>query len=233
MNIPMKVVLTTVGFSVDLIIRSLLKIGLDKGDVIGLVYSLSGSDRDRKRVEDTVKAIKNIVNKTGIICQDIVITGTDFVRDVNIIIDTLKILRNNKSIIASLVGGMRIAIIEVLVSLMLYKRLICPEAEIKLHIMREDGIYDIVLPLEAIDLPDLGKRELEALKILGKNKLLNRTRSELVNFLSKNMSITVSMAYKILHRLKKEGLLQIADGIVKSTLLGTLIITTLIEGEDV
>jgi len=152
---------------------------------------------------------------------------------VNIIIDTLKILRNNKSIIASLVGGMRIAIIEVLVSLMLYKRLICPEAEIKLHIMREDGIYDIVLPLEAIDLPDLGKRELEALKILGKNKLLNRTRSELVNFLSKNMSITVSMAYKILHRLKKEGLLQIADGIVKSTLLGTLIITTLIEGEDV
>ncbi|RLE59834.1 MAG: hypothetical protein DRN53_06710 [Thermoprotei archaeon] len=229
----MKVVLTTVGFSVDLIIRSLLKIGLDKGDVIGLVYSLSGSDRDRKRVEDTVKAIKNIVNKTGIICQDIVITGTDFVRDVNIIIDTLKILRNNKSIIASLVGGMRIAIIEVLVSLMLYKRLICPEAEIKLHIMREDGIYDIVLPLEAIDLPDLGKRELEALKILGKNKLLNRTRSELVNFLSKNMSITVSMAYKILHRLKKEGLLQIADGIVKSTLLGTLIITTLIEGEDV
>ena len=229
----MKVVLTTVGFSVDLIIRSLLKIGLDKGDVIGLVYSLSGSDRDRKRVEDTVKAIKNIVNKTGIICQDIVITGTDFVRDVNIIIDILKILRNNKSIIASLVGGMRIAIIEVLVSLMLYKRLICPEAEIKLHIMREDGIYDIVLPLEAIDLPDLGKRELEALKILGKNKLLNRTRSELVNFLSKNMSITVSMAYKILHRLKKEGLLQIADGIVKSTLLGTLIITTLIEGEDV
>jgi len=229
----MKVVLTTVGFSVDLIIRSLLKIGLDKGDVIGLVYSLSGSDRDRKRVEDTVKAIKNIVNKTGIICQDIVITGTDFVRDVNIIIDTLKILRNNKSIIASLVGGMRIAIIEVLVSLMLYKRLICPEAEIKLHIMREDGIYDIVLPLEAIDLPDLGKRELEALKILGKNKLLNRTRSELVNFLSKNMNITVSMAYKILHRLKKEGLLQIADGIVKSTLLGTLIITTLIEGEDV
>lgn len=230
----MKVVLTTVGFSVDLIIRSLLKIGLDKGDVIGLVYSLSGSDRDRKRVEDTVRAIKNIVNKTGIICQDIVITGTDFVRDVNIIIDTLKTLRNdNKSIIASLVGGMRIAIIEVLASLMLYKRLICPEAEIKLHIMREDGIYDIVLPLEAIDLPDLGKRELEALKILGKNKLLNRTRSELVNFLSKNMNITVSMAYKILHRLKKEGLLQITNGIVKSTLLGTLIITTLIEGEDV
>ena len=135
----MKVVLTTVGFSIDLIIRSLLKIGLDKGDVIGLVYSLSGSDRDRKRVEDTVKAIKNIVNKTGIMCQDIIVTGTDFVRDVNIIIDTLKTLRNdNKSIIASLVGGMRIAIIEVLVSLMLYKRLICPEAEIKLHIMRED-----------------------------------------------------------------------------------------------
>jgi len=221
-----KAVLVSIGFDVNLVTRSLLKIGLSNGDVLLLLYSKSGGEYERKKVEKAVSTIKELVSKTGIEYYDIVVSGSDFISDATSILASLK--RHGRSrIIASLVGGMRIIIVEAIVSLLLYRKFINKNVDITVHVMREDGTYDIMLPLDVMYLPVLSSREIELLKIMKAKNLVAYSRAKLVAILSKQLNVTESMIYKLLERLGRKGILMSEDNTVETTLLGKLILSIL------
>ena len=217
-----KLVLVSIGFDVNLVLRSLLKIGLGNGDVVLLLYSRSGGEYEQRKVEEAVKTLKSILAGVRVEHYDVVITGMDFASDVAAIVKALQGL-GRKRIVASLVGGMRIAIIEAIVALTLYKRLVDPDVEVHIHSMREDGMYYVSIPLPALNPPELGPRELSFLERLG-GGLAGRPRSEIVSMLSREMGITESMAYKVLESLEDKGLLDVRGGTVELTLLGRLVL---------
>lgn len=218
-----KLVLVTVGFDVNLVLRSLLKIGLGEGDCVLLVYSRSGGEYEQRRVEETVKTLKTILAGVRVEHYDAIVTGMDFVSDVAVVLKALK-EHGKKVIVASLVGGMRIVIVEALVALALYERFIDTDAEVSVHVMREDGVYDTVVPLSALNLPDLGPRELAVLEEIGR-RFESRPRNEIANVLSREMSITESMAYKALESLEEKGFIRFRDSVAEITTLGKLLLT--------
>jgi len=221
-----KAVLVSIGFDVNLVTRSLLKIGLSNSDVLLLLYSKSGGEYERKKVESAVSTIKDLISKTGIGYCDIVVSGLDFVDDVTSILSVLK-KHSKPNIIASLVGGMRMVIIEAIVSLLLYRKFLNKNVTITIHTMREDGIYDIMLPLNAMYPPDLSSRELTALKIIKESNLLKKPRAKIVEELSKRLNVTESMIYKLLGNLEKKNILEIRDSTLEPTLLGRIILNIL------
>jgi len=214
--------LVSIGFDVNLVLRSLLKIGLGDSDVVLLLYSRSGGEYEQRKVEEAVKTLKSILAGTKVEHYDVVITGMDFASDVAAIVKALREF-SRKRIVASLVGGMRITIIEAIVTLTLYKRLVDPDVEVSIHAMREDGMYDVFIPLLALNPPELGPRELSFLERFGEG-LAGRPRSEIVSTLSMEMNITESMAYKVLESLEDKGLVSVRDSVVDLTLLGKLVL---------
>jgi len=221
-----KVVLVSIGFDVNLVMRSLLKIGLSNGDVLLLLYSKSGGEYERKKVEKAVETIKDLVSKTGIGYYDIVVSGFDFVNDVATILNAIK--KHSKAhIIASLVGGMRIVIVEAIVSLLLYRKFVNKNVNVTVHVMREDGTYDIMLPLDAMYLPDLSNRELTVLKIIKREELFRKTRAKIVEDLSSKLNVTESMIYKLLSSLERKNILRSKDSTLEPTLLGKIILSIL------
>ncbi|MGB9828329.1 MAG: CRISPR-associated CARF protein Csa3 [Thermosphaera sp.] len=219
-----KLVVVSVGFDVNLVLRSLLKLSLTDGDAVLLLYSKSGGEYEQRKVEEAVKALKNLLSGARVEHHDAVVTGMDFAGDVAAVLKALKEHSERTGrIVASLVGGMRIVIMEALVALILYKRFVNTSAEIAVHVMREDGVYDIILPLSAADPPELGPREAEVLRRLGEG-LAGRARSEAASTVSREMGVTESMAYKVLESLERKGLVEIVDGRVELTLLGRLVL---------
>ena len=214
--------MVSIGFDVNLVLRSLLKIGLGDGDVVLLLYSRSGGEYEQRRVEEAVKTIKDILAGTRVEHYEVVITGMDFASDVAAIVRALRGF-GRKRIVASLVGGMRIAIIGAIVALVLYKRFVDADVEVYIHAMREDGIYDVFIPLLVLNPPELGPRELSFLEKLG-GGLAGEPRSEIVSKLSREMEITESMAYKVLENLEDKGLVNVRNSTVELTLLGTLVL---------
>lgn len=218
--------MVSIGFDVNLVTRSLLKIGLSNNDVLLLLYSRSGGEYERKKVDKAVSTIKELVSKTGIEYCDIIVSGSDFVNDVVTILAILK-KYDRPHIIASLVGGMRIVIIEAIVSLLLYRKFINRATVITIHAMREDGTYDIMLPLDAMYLPNLSSRELMVLKTVKESNLFEKPKSVLVEELSKRLNVTESMIYKLLGSLKRKNILRSEDNILRPTILGKIILSIL------
>jgi len=220
-----KLVLVSIGFDVNLVLKSLLKIGLIDGDVVLLLYSRSGGEYEQRRVEEAVKTLKTILAGARAEHYDVAVSGMDFASDVATILDALRQHRR-ESIVASLVGGMRLIIMEALAALVFYRQFVDSNADISIHVMREDGVYDVTLPLSVLVLPLLGPREASVLEKLGK-ELAGRPRSEVVSALSRETGITESMAYKVLESLEEKKLIVVRDSAVELTLLGRLVLSAL------
>jgi len=217
-----KLALVSVGFDVNLVLRSLLKLGLSDGDIVLLLYSKSGGEYEQRKVEEAVKTLKSLLSGAGVKHHDVVVTGMDFVGDVAAILKALS-ERRARSIVASLVGGMRIVLVEAVVALLLYRKFVDASAEIAIHTMREDGLYDVLVPLSAMNPPDLGVREAMVLEELGRG-LAGRPRNDVVSAVSRGMGVTESMAYKVLESLERKRLVEVRDGAVEVTLLGKLVL---------
>ncbi|MEM1606257.1 MAG: hypothetical protein QXW41_08455, partial [Fervidicoccaceae archaeon] len=105
----MKLVVVTVGFEEKLPLRGLLKVGLDAGDVVVLVYPRSGGEFEVRKVEKAVGVIKEFVGRAGagVRVVDVEVSGLNFYEDVAKI---LLFLREQKAgeVVAVLAGGMRL-----------------------------------------------------------------------------------------------------------------------------
>lgn len=228
-----KLVVTTIGFDERLVIRSLLRIGLDRNDVLLLVYSKSGSAYDVERVERAVSIVKELVGKASVEYYDVVVSGVDFTSDVREVVKALKTYGAERDIIACLVGGMRLTMLEVLVSLILYSSFMKQsekterEKTEKIYVMREDGLYDVIIPFNVIHPPNLTTREVSALKVIKNKGIEEAARASLVNTLSRELGISKSGVYKIISKLEEKRIIEVTGSTVRVSPLGKLILEVL------
>ena len=216
-----KVIISTVGFDEKLVIRSMLKLGIKEDYDIILVYSLSGGEYEQKKVRSAIESIRNVLVPLGVSVFEVNVPVKDIVLDVGCIIEALR-KRGAESIVALLVGGMRILIIEVLIALILYKYFINPKVKIIFYTMREDGLYGASLPLELIHPPKLTDRELSVLKIICSiGEAVSRPK--LVDRLSSELETSESLIYKVINSLMEKGVIEVRDSSIKLTLLGAML----------
>jgi len=214
-------IIATVGFDEKLIVRALMKLGIKERYKVLLVYSLSGGDYERTKVKNAVKNLKEILKPLGLQIRDVEIPVENILEDVKKLTKELLNLQPFKTV-AILVGGMRLLIGEVLIALSLYKSFVRPEAEIELFFMREDGTYDVHVPIEVFLLPKVSLRERQILKeIYEEGGSVERPR--LVEKESKTLNVSKSQIYKLLDNLEEKKLVEIKDDIIVLTILGKLI----------
>jgi len=214
-----RLIMCTVGFDEKLVLRSLLRIGFGIGDRIVLVYSKSGSEYDVRRVENAVNAIKNLLSSTGVAFHDVVVSGMDFVSDVVAIVKALMDYATNAAeIVAAVAGGMRLTVVETIVALQLYKILLKGNADAKIYVAREDGLYDVFVPISILNPPSLQQKDLEVLKAVGDGMKL----SDAVEAISTRLEVTKYASYRLIRRLKKLGLVWLENHTIRLTLLGKI-----------
>jgi len=215
-----RLIVCTVGFDEKLVLRSLLKVSFSVNDAVVLVYSSSGGDYEAKRVESAVGNIKNLLASAGVRLHEVIVSSMDFAGDVASIVRALKEYAKDASeIIAAVTGGMRLTIVETIVALKLYRDFFRGDISVEVYVAREDGLYDVTLPVNLLDLPALSPREIEVLKRLNEGvRLLN-----IIESLSTGLNINRRTAYKYLYRLKSRGFIEIRDRAVYLTLAGKLI----------
>jgi len=216
----MKLVIVTVGFDEKLPLRGVLKVGLDVSDVVMLVYSKTGGEFEVKKVERAVEVLKEIIRSTGAGVVEVEVSGTSFYDDVAVV---LRSLRGQKAdeVVAVLAGGMRLVIFEVLFALLtLYRLGRFQQVRSKVLLMREDGLYDVALPLESfyVTIPRNGLAVMRIIHSHGEVK-----RSRLVETASREAGLSESAVYKIIKELEKRGLVILEDDAVKMTDLGRLL----------
>ncbi len=200
-------------------LRGLLKVGLSAGDVVALVYSRSGGEFEVRKVEKAVGVIKEIIGKAGVRVVDVEVSGLNFYEDVAKI---LWFLREHKAgeVVAVLAGGMRLIVFEVLFALlMLYRHCGCTECSVLL--MREDGLYDAVLPVELFYVT-VSRAELAVLRTLRNEGALKRRR--LIEVVSREAGVSASAVYKSLKILAKKKLVVVEGDVVKPTEMGRLLL---------
>jgi len=214
-----KVIVCTVGFDEKLVLRSLLRIGFSVNDKIMLVYSKSGSEYDVRRVENAVNAIKNLLSSAGVAFHDVVVSGMDFVGDVVAVVKALRDYANDAAeILATVTGGMRLIVVEVIVALQLYKALIRGDADVRIYVAREDGLYDVFVPISLLNPPGLQQKDFEVLKAVGDGMKL----SDAVEAISARLGAAKYTSYRLIRRLKKLDLLWLENHTIRLTLLGKI-----------
>jgi CRISPR locus-related DNA-binding protein len=208
-----KALIVSVGFNVDLVVRSILKVSVSPEDTLIIVYSLAGDEFSKKRVSDTVLTIKELLKGSNLLeCE---VSGMDFFEDVIKVLKVLKRFRN-REIIASLVGGMRITLFAILYALELLCRVEGCNAMI--HLMREDGLYDVMIKLPLS--PSLGETERKVLKLIKDLNLTGMGRGEIVGKLANALSVSESSIRKILKSLGSKKVISVSDSTVKLERLG-------------
>ncbi|MEM0014073.1 MAG: CRISPR-associated CARF protein Csa3 [Candidatus Nezhaarchaeales archaeon] len=213
----MRLFAITVGFDEKLSIRGLLKIGVNVDDVIMLVYSKSGGEFEVRKVEKAVETVKDLVVKTGVKVVDVAVSGMNFYEDATIV---LRALREHPAgeVIALLAGGMRLIIFEVLTAVLLYSSLSGIRARI--HLMREDGLYDVALPTEVFRI-SITSKDAAVLRVLYEKRTMKR--SHLVESVSRETGISESMVYKVIKNLTGKGLIIVDGDTLTLTDLGRLV----------
>ncbi|MEM1703597.1 MAG: CRISPR-associated CARF protein Csa3 [Zestosphaera sp.] len=215
----MKLVVVTVGFDEKLPLRGILKVGLDAGDMVMLVYSRSGGEFEIKKVERAVEVFKGLVQSTGARVVEVEVSGTSFYDDAAAV---LKSLREQKAgeVVAVLAGGMRLVIFEVLFALLMLQRFSRSQVRGRVLLMREDGLYDVALPLESfyVTVPESGLAVMRIIHSCGEVK-----RSQLVEVVSRETGLSESAVYKLVKNLAERGLVVVDGDVVKLTELGRLL----------
>jgi len=212
-------IVCTVGFDEKLVLRSLLRVGFGVTDVVVLVYSLSGGEYEVRRVESAVRNVKELLGSAGVVFNDIVVSGMDFAGDVAVIAKFLREHAGKASEVIGVVsGGMRLLIVETIVALLLFKRFAGRDANVRVHVEREDGLYSVDIPIDLFSPPGLTPRDVEVLKLLADEEKL----SDVVERISRSLGISEQSAYKRLYRLKAMGLVEFRDHLIRQTLAGRL-----------
>ncbi|MEM1606482.1 MAG: hypothetical protein QXW41_09580, partial [Fervidicoccaceae archaeon] len=134
----------------------------------------------------------------------------------------LLFLREQKAgeVVAVLAGGMRLVAFEVLFALlMLHRHRECTECSVLL--MREDGLYDAVLPVELFYVT-VSRAELAVLRALRNEGALKRR--QLIEVVSREAGVSASAVYKSLKSLAKKKLVVAEGEVVKPTEMGRLLL---------
>jgi len=213
-----RVVFTTVGFEPGLVIRSMVRIGLTKNDLVVLIYSSSGDEYSKRKVYEALNSIKEFLRTIGVENIDCEISGTNFYDDVKKIVKVL-VQHKDKDIMMSLVGGMRMMILASLYALEILTTLYKIRA--KIHIMREDGLYEIFLRTPLV--PLIGKSEMRLLHMIKEKDLNNVRRSEVVKKLIELTGLTEFSLRKTLNNMEKKDLIKIENGNLRLTELGEIL----------
>ncbi|MEM2308231.1 MAG: hypothetical protein QXI94_04915 [Sulfolobales archaeon] len=216
----MKLVVVTVGFDEKLPLRGMLKVGVDVSDTVMLVYSKTGGEFEVKKVGRAVEVLKEIIRSTGAGVVEVEVSGTSFYDDVAVVLRSLKEQKADE-VVAVLAGGMRLVIFEVLFALLtLYRLGRFQQVRSKVLLMREDGLYDVALPLESfyVTIPRSGLAVMRIIHSHGEVK-----RSRLVETASREAGLSESAVYKLVKSLTQRGLVVVDSDVVRLTELGHLI----------
>jgi CRISPR locus-related DNA-binding protein len=213
-----KLVVSSIGFDVNLVVRSLLKVGITPSDVVVLVYSLTGDDISKKRVSEAVSTMKGLLRGAGVEVVDCEVTGMDFFEDVKRVINILKKLGPSE-VIASLVGGMRMTLFAILFAIELITR--STKIKALIHLMREDGLYDITLKAPLVS--KLGRSEARVLRLMKELGLSNTRRADAVKKLSEVMKVGEMAVRKVLESLERKGLISASDGLLRLEKVGEIL----------
>lgn len=219
----MRLIIVTVGFSADLILRTLLKLGIRDEDTILLVYSRSGAERDVKRALRTIEDVEGVLGglKTLINLEKLEVSASDFVSDVVKIcrkINTLTKTRGINEVVGAFSGGMRLLILEALTALALYSRFNKKIKAYNVIVMREDGLYTVTIPLKLLTDSSLSPAEIQVLISISDMK--ETRRASIVASLSGK--IARSTVYDAINSLEEKGLIEEENGLLRLTPMGLL-----------
>lgn len=206
-----KTVVFVVGFDEKLVMRSGFRVGLQPGDTTLLIYSLSGGDYEKNKVLNAVKLVKEVFSSAGIIVKELVLDAGNFGEDVASVVKALKGL-NPKSVVVALGSGMRYLGIVTLYASLIYRELV-DNVELHVHVAREDGLYDVLLNAETLEL-NLGPSELKMLCLVQGNI----ARDILVRKAAQELGRSQSTIYALLTRMHRRGLIELSDTISLTSL---------------
>lgn len=208
-----KTVVFIVGFDEKLVLRSGFRVGLQPGDTALLIYSLSGGDYERGKVQNAVKTVNKVFESAGVTVKELVLDARDFGEDVANVVKVLREL-NPRNIVVVLGSGMRYLGVVALYASLIYRELV-DDAEIHVHVAREDGLYDVLLSAETLKL-SIGPSELKILCFVQENAV----RDVLVRKAAEVLGKSYSTIYAVLARMQKRGLVELANNTVSPTPLG-------------
>lgn len=215
-----KTVVFTVGFDEKPILRGSFKLGIQPGDTVLLVYSLSGGEHERNKTLSTVKTLREVYSSAGVAVMERVLDAVDFSTDVARIARALR-ERRPRTIIVALGGESRYLDVAVLYASLIYRELV-ENAELHVYVAREDGSYDVLLNAETLRL-SIGPSEAKMLCFI----LEDATRDVLVKKASRELKRSQSTIYALLTRMQRRGLISLEDGTAKPTPLGEAVAKTL------
>ncbi|MGC8983444.1 MAG: hypothetical protein ACP5KA_06835 [Desulfurococcaceae archaeon] len=208
-----------VGFDEKLVLRSAFRVGLRPDDHAVLVYSLSGDEQSKAKTLTALETVRRVFSSAGIKLREVELQAADFGRDVGTVVKALRELTPSELVIA-LGSGMRYFGVVLTYAALLYRELYHAGCRLLLHVMREDGLYDVAVPLDVLELR-LGPRELEALCLLKPGE--EPPRDELVKRVVRSFGVSQSTAYALVERMGKRGLVSVSYGRVEPTPLARAI----------
>ena len=216
----------SVGFSVDLILRSLLRHGIKDGDTIVLIYTVSGEEKEVKRALRTVEDLENILGglKSAIKLEKLEVSAKNFEEDVYRVYSYL-VSKERKvdEVVAVLSGGMRLLMLEVLTALALHQKYRGDKLEYIISLMREDGLYYLSLPLRLITDYSISPSEKTLLIKIGEMKQIERIK--LLSLLRESMPR--STFYETLRNLEEKGLIREENNKIMLTFTGRVLVKVL------
>lgn len=228
----MKIYIFTIGFTPEFVLKPLFEIGISEDAFIIILYTMTGDEYSKKRVQDAINYIENIARQAGfanrIFFKEISLGNTFYDTVYSIaftLIETLRMnsinLKNIDKVEVWLTGGMRILVIATLITCKIMFSYMDIPAEF--HAWSEDGFYRYVFTLSLLDieLKELSKARLEILRKIV--SLGGSTYDKLVNAKRKESTIR-----KMIELLRRDKLVYCERKekytICKATELGNLII---------
>lgn len=218
-----KFVLFIVGFDEKLVIRSGFNIGLRPGDTALLIYSFSGGEYEKSKVQNAVKLVREVFKSAGINVKELVIDAKNFGEDVASVVRALR-ETSPRSVVVSLGSGMRYLGIVALHAALIYRKL-AKGIEVLVHVAREDGLYDVVLNAETLRL-SIGPSELRMICLVQTGV----ERDVLVKRAVETMKKSHSTVYSLLGRMVSRGLVELREDTVALTPLGEALAKALCGG---
>ncbi len=220
-----KLMIFTVGWTPDFVIRPLVRIGLESSDSIVILGTKPRDDYSRKRFIETVRFVEDFISRLNMdinIIVDEVDIDSDISSSIVYIARRVMDIANSRrpsEILMFLVGGMRILVI----SALLAARLIAPltTIPIKLYTAKEDSPEIIEIARDFLYTPNaIGEVSLRILELLSANPMT-------IEEIAEKLSRSIDSIRKNLRRLERRRLIEKADGRKKRyrlTKLGEIIL---------
>lgn len=154
----MKLIIVTIGFQTTLILRSLLRHSVTKGDLVYVIAAEASDDYAKARVINAINDIESVIGKVNVIY----VKPSNLVDSVIALSDIFSKANETDEVLLILSGGMRILLIETLLTAI---HRVPDTKKTIIHTELENMENYIEIPLNLFKI-NLNKEEKEILKAL-------------------------------------------------------------------